>query len=54
MEKLNKKEKQNALNEIRILGVNYFFSRIYIILWHKASIKHPNIVGFKECFIEEK
>ena len=35
--KLNDKEKDNALNEVRIL----------------ASITHPNIVGYKEAFIEE-
>ena len=35
--KLEEKEKQNALNEIRIL----------------ASIKHPNIVQYKEAFLEE-
>lgn len=34
---LSDKEKQNALNEVRIL----------------ASIRHPNIVGYKEVFIEE-
>ena len=34
---LSEKEKQNALNEVRIL----------------ASIRHPNIVGYKEVFIEE-
>ncbi|TNV84563.1 hypothetical protein FGO68_gene913 [Halteria grandinella] len=35
--KLNEKEKENALNEVRIL----------------ASIEHPNIVGYKEAFFEE-
>jgi NIMA (never in mitosis gene a)-related kinase 1/4/5 len=34
---LNSRDKQNALNEIRIL----------------ASISHPNIVGYKEVFIDE-
>lgn len=33
---LNKKEKENALNEIRIL----------------ASIRHPNVVCYKEAFWE--
>lgn len=33
---LSPKEKENALNEIRIL----------------ASIHHPNIVGYKEAFID--
>lgn len=31
------KEKQNALNEVRIL----------------ASIVHPNIIGYKEAFVDE-
>lgn len=35
---LNQKEKQNALNEIRIL----------------ASISHQNIIGYKESFFDEK
>ena len=34
---LNTKEKENALNEVRIL----------------ASLNHPNIVGYKEAFFEE-
>lgn len=34
---LTGKEKENALNEIRIL----------------ASIKHPNVIGYKEAFIDE-
>jgi NIMA (never in mitosis gene a)-related kinase len=37
MAKLSEREKQNALNEIRIL----------------ASIQHPNIIGYKEAFFEE-
>ena len=37
MDELTEKEKLNALNEVRIL----------------ASIKHPNIVSYKEAFIEE-
>lgn len=36
MGKLTEKEKQNALNEIRIL----------------ASISHPNVIGYKEAFFE--
>jgi len=36
--KLTEKEKQNALNEVRIL----------------ASIQHPNIISYKESFIEER
>ena len=35
--KLNDKEKENALNEIRIL----------------ASLSHPNIIGYKEAFYDE-
>ena len=35
--KLSVKEKENALNEVRIL----------------ASIKHPNIAGYNEAFFEE-
>lgn len=34
---LSDKEKENALNEVRIL----------------ASINHPNIVGYKEAFLDE-
>ncbi|OMJ71631.1 hypothetical protein SteCoe_30097 [Stentor coeruleus] len=37
IEKLTEKEKKNALNEIRIL----------------ASIKHPNIISYKEAFFDE-
>lgn len=36
LEKLSDKEKENALNEVRIL----------------ASIRHPNIVSYKEAFID--
>jgi len=35
MESLNTRERQNALNEVRIL----------------ASIEHPNIVAYKEAFL---
>lgn len=34
---LSEKEKQNALNEVRIL----------------ASIRHPNIIGYREAFLDE-
>ena len=37
MKELTEKEKTNALNEVRIL----------------ASIKHPNIISYKEAFIDE-
>jgi NIMA (never in mitosis gene a)-related kinase len=36
MGKLSEKEKQNALNEIRIL----------------ASIQHPNVIGYKDAFFD--
>jgi NIMA (never in mitosis gene a)-related kinase 1/4/5 len=35
--KLSTKEKDNALNEVRIL----------------ASIEHPNIISYKDAFFEE-
>lgn len=34
---LSEKEKENALNEIRIL----------------ASVRHPNIIQYKEVFVDE-
>ena len=37
MQQLTEKERENALNEIRIL----------------ASIKHPNIISYKEAFIDD-
>lgn len=37
MQNLNKKEKKNALNEVRIL----------------ASINHPNIISYKEAFFDD-
>jgi NIMA (never in mitosis gene a)-related kinase len=37
MGKLSAKEKENALNEVRIL----------------ASVNHPNVIGYKEAFFEE-
>ena len=37
MQKLSDKEKENALNEVRIL----------------ASINHPTIIAYKEAFIDE-
>jgi len=37
MVKLSDKEKENALNEVRIL----------------ASIKHPSICSYKEAFIDD-
>ena len=37
MQNLNKKERKNALNEVRIL----------------ASIHHPNIISYKEAFFDE-
>ena len=38
MEKLNKKEQENSVNEVRIL----------------ASINHPNVIGYKEAFWDDK
>ena len=37
MDTLSEKEKANALNEVRLL----------------ASIKHPNVISYKEAFIDE-
>ncbi len=38
MEHLSEKERENAINEVRIL----------------ASIKHPNVIQYKEAFIDEQ
>lgn len=38
MMKLSAKEKENALNEVRIL----------------ASIRHPNVAGYHEAFYEDE
>jgi NIMA (never in mitosis gene a)-related kinase 1/4/5 len=38
MGKLTAKEKENALNEVRIL----------------ASIQHPNVISYKESFFDDK
>ena len=38
MEKLNKKEQENSVNEVRLL----------------ASISHPNVITYKEAFFDEK
>jgi len=37
LKNLSEKEKENAINEVRIL----------------ASIKHPNIISYKEAFIDK-
>ena len=37
-ENLNKRDQENSLNEVRIL----------------ASINHPNVIGYKEAFWDEK
>ena len=37
LEKLNKKEQQNSVNEVRIL----------------ASVNHPNVIGYKEVFWDD-
>ena len=38
LKNLSEKEKDNAINEVRIL----------------ASIKHPNIISYKEAFVEKQ
>ena len=38
LEKLNKKEQENSVNEVRLL----------------ASINHPNVIGYKEAFWNDK
>ena len=38
LDKLNKKEQENSVNEVRIL----------------ASINHPNVIGYKEAFLDDK
>jgi NIMA (never in mitosis gene a)-related kinase len=38
LDHLSEKEIENAINEVRIL----------------ASIKHPNVIQYKEAFIDEK
>lgn len=38
MDPLSQKERENALNEVRIL----------------ASIQHTNVVGYKEAFLEDE
>ena len=38
LEKLNKKEQENSVNEVRIL----------------ASINHPNVIGYKEAFWDDE
>ena len=38
LEKLNKKEQENSVNEVRIL----------------ASINHPNVIGYREAFWNDK
>jgi len=38
LEKLNKKDQENSVNEVRIL----------------ASINHPNVIGYREAFWNDK
>ena len=38
LEKLNKKEQENSVNEVRIL----------------ASVNHPNVIGYKEAFWDDE
>lgn len=37
LDHLSEKERENAINEVRIL----------------ASIKHPNVIQYKEAFLDE-
>jgi NIMA (never in mitosis gene a)-related kinase len=38
LDHLSEKERDNAINEVRIL----------------ASVKHPNVIQYKEAFVDEK
>ena len=38
LKKLNKKEQDNSVNEVRLL----------------ASVSHPNVIGYKEAFWDDK
>ena len=38
LKSLTEKERENAINEVRIL----------------ASIKHPNVISYKEAFVDQK
>ena len=38
LDHLSEKERENAINEVRIL----------------ASIRHPNVIQYKEAFIDDK
>ena len=38
LDSLSEKERENAINEVRIL----------------ASINHPNVIQYKEAFVDEK
>ena len=38
LDKLNKKEQENSVNEVRLL----------------ASVSHPNVISYKESFFDEK
>ena len=56
MGKLTEKEKLNALNEIRILASIQW---VYLsIISHNTlfctAIRHPNIVSYKESFMEDR
>jgi hypothetical protein len=46
---LSEKEKQNALNEVRLLAsVKYLLSPSLTF-----SSSHTNVIGYKEAFIDE-
>ena len=50
LSKLNDKEKENSLNEVRILAsIKYVTS--YICL---CRFRHKNVISYKEAFIEEE
>lgn len=47
---LSEKEKENALNEVRILASLAYCFHFHLIIW---IYSHPNIVGYKEAFFED-
>jgi NIMA (never in mitosis gene a)-related kinase 1/4/5 len=50
LSKLNDKEKENSLNEVRILAsIKYVTSFICL-----CQFRHKNVISYKEAFIEEE
>ena len=50
MGKLSAKEKENALNEVRILAsIRYVLNYFYLL----TIFRHDSIVGYKEAFFED-